>query len=79
MRKFIIGIAALAVLAGLVWFFGYRDKTQPSRLEAADFAGLADSEVQSVARAVAKLAKATVDGGAPGAVLLVRKGKRMGR
>jgi len=69
MRKFVIGIAVLAVLAGLVWVFGYRDTTEPPRFEAADFDG------QSIPPALLQLAEATVDGGAPGAVMLFGRGQ----
>ena len=69
MRKFVIGIAVLAVLAGLVWVFGHRDTTEPPRFEAADFDG------QSIPPALLQLAEATVDGGAPGAVMLFGRGQ----
>ena len=67
MKRFFGGLVGLILVAGLVWFFGYRDTTEPPRLGAEDFAGL------DVSGALGKLAGATVDGGAPGTVLLFQK------
>jgi len=63
MKKLILFFLGLSIIGGAAWFVGYRDTTQPPRLEAADFAGL---DMQS---ALGKLAGATVDGGAPGVVV----------
>ena len=69
MKRFIGIVAGLAILGVLVWFFGYRDTTQAPRLQAADFAGLKEWT------GLAKLAEATVEGGAPGALVLLRRGQ----
>lgn len=68
MKKALILAISLAVLGGLIWFFGYRDTGPAPRLEAGDFAGLTPEA------ALLKLAGATVDGGAPGAIVALKIG-----
>ena len=67
MKRFFGGLVGLILVSGLVWFFGYRDTTEPPRLGAEDFAEL------DMAGALGKLAGATVDGGAPGTGLLFQQ------
>ncbi len=68
MKHLVSCLAALMLVPGLIWFFGYRDVTRPPRLTAEEFARL------DLASAMEKLADATVAGGAPGVVLLVQQG-----
>jgi D-alanyl-D-alanine carboxypeptidase len=69
MKRVLGVLGGVIVLTGLIWFFGYRDTTSPPRFVAEDFSGQ-DSE-----SALNKLADATVDGGAPGAVVLLQSGQ----
>ena len=59
-------LLGLIFLAGLAWFFGYRDTTTPPHITTAEFAPLEPAD------ALRKLATATVAGGAPGVVLLLQ-------
>ncbi|MCQ8186589.1 beta-lactamase family protein [Parvularcula sp. BGMRC 0090] len=61
---FFLLIAALGSAA--LWWWVYRDRTDPPRFEAADFAGLSTQE------AAQRIADATVAGGAPGVLIHVR-------
>lgn len=56
-------LVGFAVFAGIVWFVAYRDTTKPPWFEEADFSGLTMQD------ALAKLADATVEGGAPGIIV----------
>ena len=69
MRRFFFGLMGLFIVVGLVWFVVYRDTTKPPRLDADDFDGLV------LVQAMNKVAEATVEGGAPGALVLFQRGQ----
>lgn len=69
MKKIIALLVGAAISVILVWFVGYRDTTEPPYFEASEFAGLGTST------ALQKLAVATVDGGAPGALIYLQQGQ----
>jgi len=63
----IVFVSVVALLISTAWFV-YSDKTTPPRFNAEQFA---DTNLQN---AVDTIAQATVEGGAPGAVVLIRRG-----
>ncbi len=69
MKKLLWAIGGAIGLAGVIWFFGYRDTVLAPRFEAADFAGM------DMPRALLKVVEGTVEGGAPGALVLFQRGQ----
>jgi len=69
MKKVLWALGGAIILAGLIWFFGYRDTTSAPRFVVEDFSEL------DAKSALNKLADATVEGGAPGALILLQSGQ----